>query len=56
VVEKIDNSVYQHLLSGVGLGAYYLYNKIPVGADPHLRLALKTQLNKKKDREVLNHE
>jgi aldehyde:ferredoxin oxidoreductase len=34
VVEKIDDIVYEHLLSGVGLGAYYLYNNIPVGADP----------------------
>ncbi len=34
VVEKIDDIVYEHLLSGVGIGAYYLYNNIPVGADP----------------------
>ncbi|MBU2511082.1 aldehyde ferredoxin oxidoreductase family protein [bacterium] len=32
--QKIDDSVYELLLSGVGLGAYYLYNNIPSGADP----------------------
>ncbi|MCP4219047.1 MAG: aldehyde ferredoxin oxidoreductase family protein [bacterium] len=32
-VEEIDNAVYEHLLAGVGLGAYYLYNNIPSGAD-----------------------
>lgn len=32
--EKIDEAVYENLLSGVGLGAYMLYNNIPKGADP----------------------
>lgn len=32
--EIIPDSVYENLLSGVGLGAYYLYNNIPAGADP----------------------
>lgn len=32
--QEIDDTVYEHLLSGVGLGAYYLYNNIPAGADP----------------------
>ena len=32
--QKIDDAVYEKLLSGVGLGAYYLYNNIPAGADP----------------------
>ncbi|WP_432667166.1 aldehyde ferredoxin oxidoreductase family protein [Wukongibacter baidiensis] len=32
--QKIDNNVYENFLSGVGLGAYYLYNNIPAGADP----------------------
>ena len=32
--ETIDDAVYEQLLSGVGLGAYYLYNNIPAGADP----------------------
>ncbi|MCP5042570.1 MAG: aldehyde ferredoxin oxidoreductase [bacterium] len=30
----VPDSVYENVLSGVGLGAYYLYNNIPVGADP----------------------
>lgn len=33
-VQKIDDAVYELLLSGVGLGAYYLYNNIPEGANP----------------------
>ncbi len=32
--ETIPDPVYQTLLSGVGLGAYILYNRIPAGADP----------------------
>jgi len=32
--QEIDDTVYEQLLSGVGLGAYYLYNHIPAGADP----------------------
>jgi aldehyde:ferredoxin oxidoreductase len=32
--EAIDEAVYENLLSGVGLGAYYLYRNIPAGADP----------------------
>ncbi|PKO14120.1 MAG: aldehyde ferredoxin oxidoreductase [Chloroflexi bacterium HGW-Chloroflexi-10] len=32
--ETIPASVYELLLSGVGLGAYILYNRIPAGADP----------------------
>ncbi len=32
--ERIPDSVYQSLLSGVGLGAYVLYTRIPAGADP----------------------
>jgi len=32
--QKIDDVVYENLLSGVGLGAYMLYNNIPRGADP----------------------
>ena len=32
--ETIPDTVYEHLLSGVGLGAYYLYKHIPAGADP----------------------
>lgn len=30
----IEDKVYENLLSGVGLGAYVLYNNIPKGADP----------------------
>jgi aldehyde:ferredoxin oxidoreductase len=33
-VEKIEDTIYEHLLSGVGLGAYYLNRHIPSGADP----------------------
>lgn len=32
--QKIADSVYESFLSGVGLGAYYLYQNIPEGADP----------------------
>ena len=32
--EQIPDRVYEMLLSGVGLGAYILYNRIPAGADP----------------------
>lgn len=32
--EAIPDHVYENVLSGVGLGAYYLYNNIPKGADP----------------------
>ena len=31
---SIEDHVYEQLLSGVGLGAYMLYNNIPAGADP----------------------
>lgn len=30
----VPDQVYEMLLSGVGLGAYVLYNRIPAGADP----------------------
>jgi len=32
--EEIPDKVYEEYLSGTGLGAYYLYHKIPVNADP----------------------
>ncbi|MCP4575606.1 MAG: aldehyde ferredoxin oxidoreductase [Deltaproteobacteria bacterium] len=32
--EDIPDKVYENLLSGVGLGAYFLYKHIPAGADP----------------------
>jgi len=32
--QTIEDRVYEQLLSGVGLGAYMLYNNIPKGADP----------------------
>ena len=32
--EKIPDSIYEQYLSGMGLGAYILYNRIPAGADP----------------------
>lgn len=32
--ESIPDHIYEMLLSGVGLGAYILYNRIPSGADP----------------------
>lgn len=31
--ELIPDHIYENLLSGVGLGAYVLYNRIPAGAD-----------------------
>lgn len=33
-IESIADEIYEKYLSGVGLGAYYLYNNIPQGADP----------------------
>src|SRR5512133_744529 len=33
-VEKIPDQVYQRLLSGMGLAAYLLYQRIPAHADP----------------------
>ncbi|MCX5835686.1 MAG: aldehyde ferredoxin oxidoreductase, partial [Deltaproteobacteria bacterium] len=32
--ETIPDDVYEHYLSGMGLAAYILYNRIPAGADP----------------------
>jgi aldehyde:ferredoxin oxidoreductase len=32
--EDVPDNVYENLLSGVGLGAYFLYRHIPDGADP----------------------
>ncbi|MAE96281.1 MAG: aldehyde ferredoxin oxidoreductase [Deltaproteobacteria bacterium] len=32
--EAIPDNVYENLLSGIGLGAYYLYKNIPADADP----------------------
>ncbi len=32
--EEIPDTVYENFLSGVGLGAYYLYKHIPADADP----------------------
>ena len=32
--EKIPESVYERYLSGMGLGAWVLYDRIPAGADP----------------------
>ncbi len=32
--QDIPEAVYESLLSGVGLGAYYLYRHVPAGADP----------------------
>jgi len=32
--EEIPDRVYQQYLSGMGLGAYILYNRIPAGTDP----------------------
>ena len=34
VEETIPDSIYEKVLSGVGLGAYILYNRIPTGANP----------------------
>ena len=33
-VEKIPDEVYEAVLSGKGLGAWYLYKNIPAGARP----------------------
>lgn len=33
-VEQISDEVYEAVLSGKGLGAWYLYKNIPAGADP----------------------
>lgn len=33
-VEAVPESVYRDVLSGVGLGAYFLYRRVPAGADP----------------------
>ena len=30
----IPDDIYEHFLSGVGLGAYLLYKYLPKGADP----------------------
>jgi aldehyde:ferredoxin oxidoreductase len=32
--ETIPESVYEQYLSGMGLGAYILYNRLTAGADP----------------------
>jgi aldehyde:ferredoxin oxidoreductase len=32
--ETVPESVYERFLSGMGLAAYYLYQRIPAGADP----------------------
>ncbi len=32
--ETVPDSVYERFLSGMGLAAYYLYRRIPAGADP----------------------
>ena len=32
--EAVPDSVYERFLSGIGLAAYYLYQRIPPGADP----------------------
>lgn len=34
VKKKVPDQVYDQVLSGKGLGAWYLYKNIPVGADP----------------------
>ena len=34
VEELVPDEVYENYLSGTGLGAYLLYDRIPVGADP----------------------
>lgn len=33
--EQISEEIYKNFLSGKGLGAWYLYNNIPSGADPY---------------------
>lgn len=32
--QDIDDKIYENFLSGMGLGAYYLYKNIPANADP----------------------
>ena len=32
--ESVPDAVYEQYLAGVGLGAYFLYQHIPAGADP----------------------
>ena len=32
--EEVHDEIYEKFLSGVGLGAYYLYKNIPKDADP----------------------
>ena len=32
--KTVPAEVYKHVLSGKGLGAWYLYKNIPAGADP----------------------
>ena len=32
--ETVPDDVYEKYLSGMGLAAYVLYNRIPAGADP----------------------
>jgi aldehyde:ferredoxin oxidoreductase len=32
--EAIPDKIYENFLSGVGLGAYFLYKHIPEGANP----------------------
>lgn len=34
IEEDVPDNVYENYLSGVGLGAYILFNRIPAGADP----------------------
>ncbi|MBN1635958.1 MAG: aldehyde ferredoxin oxidoreductase, partial [Deltaproteobacteria bacterium] len=34
VEELVPDEVYENYLSGTGLGAYMLYDRIPAGADP----------------------
>ena len=38
IPESIPDRVYEDYLSGMGLGAYILYNRMPAGADPLLSL------------------
>ena len=33
-IEQIPESVYEAVLSGKGLGAWYLYQEMPANADP----------------------
>lgn len=34
VKERVEEQVYENYLSGSGMGAYFLFNRIPAGADP----------------------